>query len=171
MLSQVCGVRFTDYNRCVRAVLKRTSLLVFSKILWEIFIGLSFNILIFGSGLHRLAVRNPRRSLLLASLFRLIPRRVDVIFWNTSRMSWITMGFVYGGVAPLLWPVIALAMASHAGQWRFMSSMERVFGERILKNADVLAQVPHKLVGVGLVVQVVGLLAFFLSNHMIYLRE
>eukprot|EP00300_Choanocystis_sp_HF-7_P012513 c17922_g1_i1.p1 GENE.c17922_g1_i1~~c17922_g1_i1.p1 ORF type:complete len:883 (-),score=160.39 c17922_g1_i1:58-2412(-) len=169
----VCAVRFGDPSRCVRKVIKLAAALNLNKIVWQALLTVMQRVVVFGFGFHvgaasrvRLSSSegsNPPRNLIARMAAWIVPKQVEVGGLDLAVLSWMTIGFALGGVAPLVWAAVLLALLSQFGSVWFLSQMESLYGAKILRNSKGAERVPVELAGIGLVIQFVLGIWFFAS--------
>eukprot|EP00300_Choanocystis_sp_HF-7_P008749 c16085_g1_i1.p1 GENE.c16085_g1_i1~~c16085_g1_i1.p1 ORF type:complete len:693 (+),score=98.26 c16085_g1_i1:514-2592(+) len=161
--SDVCTPSFGDANRCVRQVIRTVAQLNMNKIIWQALFSTIKIFAVFGSGLftaHRRVTWKWARRILL-----LVPQTVSMKVMTLTALSWTVTGFMYGGVAPLVWGAVALGLVSQYLSLQVIRSVEIFRNVRIMSHHDTFRDIPVGIMASGIVIQGVLFVWFFVSAY------
>eukprot|EP00300_Choanocystis_sp_HF-7_P006807 c14920_g1_i2.p1 GENE.c14920_g1_i2~~c14920_g1_i2.p1 ORF type:complete len:1046 (-),score=130.70 c14920_g1_i2:65-3202(-) len=164
--ADVCDVgRFhmTEAAACARAVVATTSKLNVFKVVTQALLMLLRNLIVFGPKIHKLPHQWKGKGRLYRWMCWMIPKTVSKDAMTRSVVSWITMAFVFGGVAPLVWEAVFIGLCSSMLTLWLLSGVQRSRGVDTISIGSMPLRVPWALVATGVAIQFVLGIWYFVA--------
>ena len=87
--------------------------------------------------------------------------RCDALTRNV--VAWVTLGFAYGGVAPLIWGAVVVALGAQIVGLRYLVGLQWRSGVALVFGARRRSRAPWGVVSLGVAIQLVLGVWYFMS--------